>query len=170
MINALIVSMKKLLKTIIGPRLLVAPKEVISKLFDLYANKWISSTFSDKREANYRKKIWDAAYKGIIDTWDYRWLFAVLTQNGISVLPKVNLISNIGFGRGATHTQKDGKVHADLQTSGVEFPLIHPSFMVRDAIADGNYKKMNMNWKIRLFEILQQIIPKSVFYKLSRQK
>ena len=34
-----IVSMKELLKAIIGPRFWAASKEVISNLFDLYANK-----------------------------------------------------------------------------------------------------------------------------------
>ncbi len=111
-------------------------------------NEWMQSIFDDKQYANHRKKIWDNTYNGKIDTWDYQWLFAVLTQNGVSILPKMNLISNIGFGKYATHTQKDGKLRADLQTSGVEFPLIHPLFMVRDAIADGNYKKINMSWKI----------------------
>ena len=109
--------------------------------------EWISSTFSDKREANYRKKIWDFVYKGDIDTWDYQWLFAISIQNGLSVLPRVNLISNLGFGRDAVHTDKYDKSRASLQTSGVEFPLSHPLFMMRDAIADENYKKISMDWR-----------------------
>ena len=125
-------------------------------------NELIQSIFEDKQYAKYRRKIWDTIYNKKIDTWDYQWLFAVLTQNGLSILPKVNLISNIGFGQNATHTQKSGKIRANLQISNVEFPLIHPPFMVRDAIADENYKKIDLNWKLRLFEILKQIIPKSV--------
>ena len=131
-------------------------------------NEWMESIFDDKQYANYRKKIWDNTYNGKIDTWDYQWLFAMLIQNGVSILPKMNLISNIGFGKDATHAQKGGKLRAGLQTSGVEFPLRHPLFMVRDAIADGNYKKINMNWKIRLFENLQRIVSKTLFHRLSR--
>ena len=32
-------------------------------------------------------------------TWDYQWAFACWLRSGLSVLPNVNLVSNIGFGR-----------------------------------------------------------------------
>lgn len=32
-----------------------------------------------------------------IDTWDYQWLFMFLKYNGIGILPKLNLVTNIGF-------------------------------------------------------------------------
>jgi len=121
-------------------------------------NEWMQSIFDDKQYAKNRKNIWGAVHGGKIDTWDYQWLFAVLTQNGLSILPKVNLISNIGFGQDATHTQKDEKMRANLQTSSVEFPFIHPPFMVRDAVADERYLKIDLNWKLRLFEILKHIM------------
>jgi len=107
--------------------------------------EWISSIFSEKREAYYRKKIWDSVYNEDIDTWDYQWLFAILIQNGLSVLPGVNLISNLGFGQDTTHTKKYDTKRACLQTSGIEFPLIHPLFVIRDAIADGKYNKLTLN-------------------------
>src|SRR5690606_6990236 len=37
-----------------------------------------------------------------IDTWDYQWLFALWYHQGIAILPNVNLVSNIGFGKEAT--------------------------------------------------------------------
>jgi hypothetical protein len=41
---------------------------------------------------------------GQLDTWDYHWRAAVLVQNGVCVVPARNLVQNIGFGPGATHT------------------------------------------------------------------
>lgn len=38
------------------------------------------------------------------DFWDYQWSFCIWLNQGLCVYPNVNLVSNIGFGPGATHT------------------------------------------------------------------
>lgn len=43
-------------------------------------------------------------YKGGIDTWDYQWDFSCLINDGVSIVPKKNLISNIGVGGGTHNT------------------------------------------------------------------
>lgn len=52
-----------------------------------------------------RKKLYDDVYNGLIDTWDYQWTFSRLLRGGISLIPSVNLIENIGFHSQATHSQ-----------------------------------------------------------------
>jgi hypothetical protein len=42
--------------------------------------------------------------RGKINTWAYQWLFMVMKSNGLSVIPRSNLITNVGFGAGATTT------------------------------------------------------------------
>ncbi len=37
-------------------------------------------------------------------TWDYHWVYAAWSQGGRSISPHRNLVTNIGFGKGATHT------------------------------------------------------------------
>lgn len=83
----------------------------------------------------YWYKIFDATYGGRIDTWDYQLIFACWLQNGLHILPNVNLVSNIGFGADATHTKTVRKC-ANLPVEAVGFPLQHPPFMIRDAAAD----------------------------------
>lgn len=39
-----------------------------------------------------------------LDTWDYPWQYTVFSNSGLSVVPEVNLVSNIGFGADGTHT------------------------------------------------------------------
>lgn len=47
----------------------------------------------------------DKCYNKLIDTWDFQWNFCISSNNGLSIFPKKNLISNIGdFG---THMQGD---------------------------------------------------------------
>lgn len=72
-------------------------------------------------------RAFDSLFKGMIDTWDYQWVFMVWKFKMLSILPKHNLIQNIGFGQGATHTV--GEVPAYFIESVPEnlvFPLLHP--------------------------------------------
>jgi hypothetical protein len=39
-----------------------------------------------------------------VSWWDYQWNFALHVHGGLAVVPAVNLVRNIGFGPGATHT------------------------------------------------------------------
>jgi hypothetical protein len=50
----------------------------------------------------------------------------MLNNNLLQITPKVNLVSNIGFGYGATNTHS--KIHwgASRVTSRINFPLVHP--------------------------------------------
>jgi hypothetical protein len=75
--------------------------------------------------AAYLKKKMAETYAGKIDTWDYQWTFACWLNRAFCILPAVNLISNIGFGPGATHCKKPD-VYAALPTETMEFPLSHP--------------------------------------------
>jgi len=42
-------------------------------------------------------------YLGRYNTWDYSWVYSVARIKGISIRPKVNMITNIGDGLDATH-------------------------------------------------------------------
>jgi hypothetical protein len=52
----------------------------------------------------YWRAIFRELTQGRIDTWDYQWMLTVWRCHGLAVRPSVNLVRNIGFGAGATHT------------------------------------------------------------------
>ncbi|BAZ45772.1 hemolytic protein HlpA-like protein [Chondrocystis sp. NIES-4102] len=87
------------------------------------------------KAAKYWGKYFQLTYEGNKDSWFYRWLFACWVQNGLSIVPNVNLVSNIGFGLDGTHTLEDGSF-ANLSTSAMRFPLIHPAFIIQNKHAD----------------------------------
>ena len=68
--------------------------------------------------------------------WDWPWLFACWAHRGLSILPSVNLITNIGFGEDATHTKRTDDERAFVPVAEMPFPLRHPPHMVRDVEAD----------------------------------
>lgn len=70
-----------------------------------------------------------------INTWDYQWTITNMIHNGLSVIPNVNLISNIGFSENATHTF-EATGHENLPTQLLEQNIIHPTLMYPDKVAD----------------------------------
>ena len=68
--------------------------------------------------------------------WDYQWHFAVAANGGLTVVPAVNLVTNIGFGADATHTfdVQDQSTHP--AATELVFPLRHPPVVLRDGQRD----------------------------------
>jgi hypothetical protein len=97
---------------------------------------WLQDILGDERVARYWHCIFDRAYAGEINSWDYPWTYSCWAQNGLTILPEVNLVSNIGFDERATHTRAASPDVADLPTLAMEFPLCHPPLVVRHWEAD----------------------------------
>lgn len=94
----------------------------------------------DGREAVYWHKVFERVYQGEIDTWDYQWVFANWLHGRVSILPAVNMISNIGFDQNATHTTGTSEL-ANMTTEPMLFPLIHPVGFFKNMRADEFSKK-----------------------------
>jgi hypothetical protein len=95
----------------------------------------LSDMLEDPNELQFWTEVFDKCHRGEIDTWDYQWVFACWLRSALSIVPNVNLISNIGFGAQATHTTGVGKL-ANLATEAMKFPLEHPAIQIRDSRAD----------------------------------
>ena len=83
----------------------------------------------------YWGKIFERTYMGHIDTWDYQWLFSNWINHRVSVVPQVNMVSNIGFGEQAHHTRNLTRA-ANIQAQELPFPLKHPDSFLPDREAD----------------------------------
>lgn len=96
---------------------------------------WLADMVGNTREAAYWQKIFERVYRGEIDTWDYQWGFANLVEGRMSILPAVNMISNIGFDENATHTTSNSDL-ANLARNPMGFPLMHPLGVFKNIQAD----------------------------------
>lgn len=90
-------------------------------------------------DTSYEENYWTAIFntlflEGKPNTWDYAWTFACWSQGGLTALPHVNLVSNIGFGDAATHTQGKTKF-ANIATEDMG-QIYHPPFIIRHKEAD----------------------------------
>jgi hypothetical protein len=109
----------------------------ISKWPAIRDGDWLFDQSGDRRRARYWANIFQRTYTGEIDTWDYQLVFTVWINHGINILPKVNLVTNIGFGATATRTRGNTMLNG-LEVYPMEFPLRHPPHMIPDWRADRN--------------------------------
>lgn len=80
-------------------------------------------------------RILDNTYSGRVNSWANRWTLACWLQSGLTILPAVNLVANIGFGSHGTHTRDDSPF-GNMAVQPMAFPLAHPPYVIRDAAAD----------------------------------
>lgn len=57
--------------------------------------------------------------------WDFQWQTKILEKGGVTILPKVNLVKNVGYGPEATHTTEKEDCYI-RETHHLKLPLIHP--------------------------------------------
>ena len=111
---------------------------------EIKTSGFLHDILNDSQAVKDWSKSFQELYEKEVNTvWDYRWMFACWVQNGINIHPNSNLISNIGFGLGATNTSRKNSKYAEMLTEPVTFPLKHPPFMICDRQAD-NYVQQNV--------------------------
>jgi hypothetical protein len=54
--------------------------------------------------ARYWMEVFRAMKSGLLDTWDYQVIFSAWKNGFVHIYPSRNLISNLGYGEAATHT------------------------------------------------------------------
>ena len=72
---------------------------------------------------------------GKINSWAYPLDFSNFFNNGLVIIPNENLISNIGFGAGATHTVDEENIYANIPLSEID-EVTHPVFVIPQKQAD----------------------------------
>jgi hypothetical protein len=115
-------------------------------------------------------------YQGMINTWDYQWAYAVFTNNGLCIIPNVNLVSNIGFDFEALHTKNPNSHLASIVKQDIQLPLKHPEFILPNREADyyTNIKVFKAKYshlsrivlkKLGLFNTIKRIELNSAYWK-----
>jgi hypothetical protein len=73
-----------------------------------------------------------------IQIWDAMWTYSCWAQSGLAISPRINMISNIGFGPDATNTKWTTHWAAELPAHDIGDlrALPAPSYVLRDRAAD----------------------------------
>lgn len=111
--------------------------------FDLDMMHWpvlressrLDELFQENNEAkDRRKKLLDEIYagRGGVNAWDYQWQVSIWARGGLSIVPRLHLVSNVGFGEDATHTRSNSNNRGELLDEDLAFPLSHPARVQRN--------------------------------------
>ena len=98
----------------------------MSSLEEFEKENKIQKIFKDKKEQNF----WLNLLKKVpnYNTWDYQWLYTIWNHEGIYIIPNSNLINNIGFDAGGTHTMDVPSWYNKLSANREEIKeIVHPS-------------------------------------------
>lgn len=97
-----------------------------------------------------QKGKWERVRNGSQHIWDVQWHYYNYLEGNLAVAPKINLVSNIGFGPGATHTRAYSRIHA-VVTGQLQFPLKHPPFIIFDPYLEQEYKRRMVKFRLKPF-------------------
>lgn len=61
--------------------------------------------------------------------WDKHWWLTIMSEGGLSVTPRVNLVENVGFGPGATHSTAE---RSGSPACPAPDPMLHPDAVALD--------------------------------------
>ncbi len=100
-------------------------------------NRQLSTIYPDARLAKHFESAFDLVYEKKIDTWDYQWVYTCIFQNGLCIVPRYNLVKNIGYA-GGTHDQAGGeRQFTGMATRPIDTNrLVHPKFVTPNIILD----------------------------------
>lgn len=112
----------------------------------------------------YAVKVWERTvqllYDGYLTGWDFKWMFACWLQNGFCILPNGNLVTNIGHGSEATHTNDEKSPYNNMLVEAMSFPLKHPPFVIRNLEADKFTQRTLFDYDPNFFKKAQNKLKK----------
>jgi hypothetical protein len=139
----------------------------LSNYTNEHALRFLQNNFQDPLLISEWMDIFEQLKEGKIDTWDHQFHFLSFFENGLCIVPNVNLISNIGFGPDATHTLSPQDLNAN-QAFGELKTLIHPVLVSPDKEAD--YFLLNNEFRLdeKRLKIQKDQLPRQRFKKWFR--
>ncbi|MDP0498735.1 MAG: hypothetical protein Q7P63_01435 [Verrucomicrobiota bacterium JB022] len=122
----------------------------------LMDSTWLQDLHGSPEVAEY----WRTQFRRI-SIWDFLYRLSIWRNGGLCIIPAVNLISNIGFGADATHTQNAGAANDSRPTEPITFPLRHPAYVSRNYEIDRELNRTR-------FHVKPKITPRPISKRMER--
>lgn len=124
----------------------------------------LTGHFLNKAELAEASKLFEGQYAGEIRSWDYQMDFARILNRGVTCIPNVNLVGNIGFGADGTHTVNEHDRRNKTDQKEITFPMAHPKHMLVDHRRDLAYFEHYIQPTLyqQLKEVVKNILPTRV--------
>lgn len=131
------------------------------KQYDITMKDWkrfktegqLKSFYSQGFMEKHVSSMMELAYYNRTNTWDIQWFYSCLFNNGLSIIPRVNLISNIGLV--GTHTSGDVSNNCFPVFALDTLDIKHPQYVFPDYAYDDTFFrrkiKKTVGTVVRLF-------------------
>ena len=87
--------------------------------------------------------------------WDHHWWVTIMSRQGLSIMPRVNLVEHDGYGEGATHTRA---AKVPYPAEQMDFPLVHPPVVELNRGAEGELELILLRHDGRLSRLARKVI------------
>jgi len=94
---------------------------------------------------------------GQVNSWAFIWSYAHFKNNGLAIIPSVNLIENVGFDEAATNTVTKSAL-ARIATSPIKFPLSHPPKIAENTVLDQLIEKKYYQTFVAFVGLMRQYL------------
>lgn len=143
------------------------------KLYDIEMKNWYKYKNSkDIKWFGRQAKNFSSFIENImledIDAWDGQWAFTCLYYKGLGIIPKHNLIGNIGFRLDATHTLTENERITKVPVVGVEFPIILPNKKEPNSKFDEEYLQVHFG-KVTVLKKVKKLIKNIINYFFNKK-
>ena len=100
----------------------------------------------DEKAIKHYSNLFDYLYEHeVVDIWDYQLQYLILQTGTLAIVPKRNLVRNIGFGMDATHT-KTAPAGLYNESHEMDFPLKIPACIKNNEL----YNKQILDMYVKL--------------------
>ncbi|MEY5063401.1 MAG: hypothetical protein RLZZ112_1365 [Verrucomicrobiota bacterium] len=130
--------------------------KLLAEVPRLRKENWIKLS---RKEWAYWERCFQQTYAKKLDAWDYQWTLSLWSHHLVCIVPKVNLVRNIGFDDLATHTKEHNFASLAMhRAQSISFPLNSSDFReiatkLDDQVFLNHYQKLegrrNLWQKIR---------------------
>lgn len=121
----------------------------LPELDKFISNKGFQRAFGPTPLAQNREELTLKSINSEIDTWDYQWIAHLLMSNQLAIVPRNNLIENLGFENEGTHlTEKPSWIDNSVAESPLNIESSEPQ-VEREYETELwlNSKENSSNWK-----------------------
>jgi hypothetical protein len=119
----------------------------------------LEASFDSRRERAFWVSTFEEARKDwhSAQAWDFPWIYSCWTKGGLSTMPSVNLVENLGFGPDATHTKTPT---SHLRVPAGRFTANrHPKRIARNILRDDmmfrTYAGEEIDWRSNIHGALR---------------
>lgn len=136
------------------------------------ADGMVAKILENPGDRAYWDRHFQRIYEGDDTVWDMRWTYAVWRERMVTIVPRTNLVTNVGFGTNSTHTS-DTCSGGNVPSAPIEFPLRHPPVVLRAEDHDNLIEKtlfVKGGYWGATKQLVKQCLPASVLRALRNLK